>query len=75
MLRAILLSAGSEAPRSVIPNLAELLASFVQRVKGETMMRWFDEIWAEEGFPDPRASPASKARLKEVVLRLATFVP
>ncbi len=47
ILRAILLSAGSEGPRSVIPNLAELLASFVQRVKGEEMGNWLNVILGE----------------------------
>lgn len=69
LLRAVILSAGSEGPRSVIPNLAELLASFVQRVPGEEMMRWMGEVLAEEGFPDSRATPAAKARLKEVVMK------
>ena len=68
ILRAILLSAGSEAPRSVIPNLAELLASFVQRIPGQEVMQWMTTILAEDGFPDPRATPA-KPRLKEVVLK------
>jgi len=69
LLRAVLLSAGSEGPRSVIPNLAELLASFVQRIPGEEMMRWMAEVLAEERFPDARATPAAKARLKEVVMK------
>ena len=69
ILRAILLSAGSEGPRSVIPNLAELLAHFVQRIPGEEMANWLEGILAEPGFPDPRATPAAKTRLKEVVLK------
>lgn len=69
LLRAVLLSAGSEGPRSVIPNLAELLAHFVQRIPGEEMMAWMDAVLAEQGFPDPRATPAAKTRLKEVVLK------
>ena len=69
LLRAIILSAGSEGPRSVIPNLAELLASFVQRIPGEEMMSWMDGVLAEEGFPDARATPAAKSRLKTVVLK------
>jgi len=69
LLRATILSAGSEGPRSVIPNLAELLASFVQRVPGEEMMRWMAEVLGEEGFPDVRATGAAKARLKEVVMK------
>ncbi len=44
ILRAVLLSAGSGGPRSVIPNLAELLASFVQRVQGDEMGRWLNAI-------------------------------
>ena len=47
ILRAILLSAGSEGPRSVIPNLAELLASFVQRIGGEDLGFWMDAILSE----------------------------
>lgn len=69
LLRAIILSAGSEGPRSVIPNLAELLAGFVSRVPGLEMGQWMDVILAEEGFPDRRATPAAKARLKEVVIK------
>jgi hypothetical protein len=53
----------------VIPNLAELLAHFVQRIPGEEMMAWMDAVLAEQGFPDPRATPAAKTRLKEVVLK------
>ena len=33
------------------------------------MMRWMAEVLAEEGFPDARATPAAKARLKEVVMK------
>jgi hypothetical protein len=47
ILRALLLSAGSEGPRSVIPNLAELLASLVVRVPGEEMASWLNAILAE----------------------------
>jgi hypothetical protein len=47
ILRALLLSAGSEGPRSVIPNLAELLASLVVRAPGEEMASWLNAILAE----------------------------
>lgn len=69
ILRALLLSAGSEGPRSVIPNLAELLASLATRVKGPDMNTWLDGILFQEGFPDARATLDSKTRLKEVILR------
>ncbi|CAK9779796.1 ARM repeat-containing protein [Cutaneotrichosporon oleaginosum] len=69
LLRALLLSAGAEGPRSVIPNLAQLLASLVTRSQGSDMAAWLDAILAEPGFPDPRATPEAKARLKGVVLR------
>jgi hypothetical protein len=69
ILRALLLSAGSEGPRSVIPNLAELLASLATRVKGPDMNAWLDGILFQEGFPDVRATLESKTRLKEVILR------
>ena len=69
VLRAILLSAGNEGPRSVIPNLAELLASFVQRVPGVQVGQWLEMILWEDGFPDPRATPAAKIHLKEVITR------
>ncbi|ORX41250.1 armadillo-type protein [Kockovaella imperatae] len=72
MLRAILLSAGSEGPRSVIPNLAELLAAFVQRVPGIDVGTWMSEILAEDGFPDPRATDDAKERLKDIVTRSRT---
>ncbi|RSH89503.1 hypothetical protein EHS25_002053 [Saitozyma podzolica] len=72
ILRALLLSAGSEGPRSVIPNLAELLASLVVRVPGEDMASWLNAILAEEGFPDARATSEAKARLKTAVLRSRT---
>ncbi|BEJ13429.1 hypothetical protein CspHIS471_0306030 [Cutaneotrichosporon sp. HIS471] len=72
LLRALLLSAGSEGPRSVIPNLAELLASLVTRVNGPDIAAWLDTILAEPGFPDPRATPEAKARLKGVVIRSRT---
>ncbi|KAK4687604.1 importin-13, partial [Tremellales sp. Uapishka_1] len=72
MLRAILLSAGSEGPRSVIPNLAELLASFVQRISANDLTRWFDAIFSEEGFPDAKATLDSKVKLKNAVLRSRT---
>jgi len=69
LLRAILLSAGSEGPRSVIPNLAELLATFVTRVNGVQMGEWLSAILAEEGFPSPKATLESKTKLKAAVLR------
>jgi hypothetical protein len=69
LLRAIILSAGSEGPRSVIPNLAELLAGFVTRVPGPEMAAWMDAVLAEEGFPDAKSTPESKLRLKETVLK------
>ncbi|WWD06250.1 hypothetical protein V865_004336 [Kwoniella europaea PYCC6329] len=72
ILRALLLCAGSEGPRSVIPNMAELLAALVGRIKGEDMSRWLDQILSQEGFPDPRATPASKKKLKEAVLKSRT---
>lgn len=72
LLRALLLSAGSEGPRSVIPNLAELLASLVTRVTGPDVSDWLDTILAEPNFPDPRATPEAKARLKGTILRSRT---
>jgi hypothetical protein len=72
ILRAILLSAGSDGPRSVIPNLAELLASFVQRVGVQEIAGWMQAVLAEEGFPDRRATPAAKLKLKEAVLKSRT---
>ena len=69
ILRAILLSAGAEGPRSVIPNLAELLAAFVQRVPGIEVGQWMNQILAEDGFPDRRATDDAKERLKDVVTR------
>jgi hypothetical protein len=72
LLRALLLSAGAEGPRSVIPNLGELLASLVTRVPGPDIAAWLDTILAEPGFPDPRATTEAKARLKGVVLRSRT---
>lgn len=72
LVRALLLSAGSEGPRSVIPNLAELLASLVTRVAGENMAVWLDAILSEPNFPDPRATPEAKAKLKETVMRSRT---
>jgi hypothetical protein len=69
LLRAILLSAGSEGPRSVIPNLAELLASFVTRVNGVQMGEWLNGILAEEGFPSAKTTGEAKTRLKTAVLR------
>jgi hypothetical protein len=50
ILRALILSAGSEGPRSVIPNLAELLASLVVRIPGEEMAGWLNAILAEVGY-------------------------
>lgn len=72
ILRSLLLSAGSEGPRSVIPNLAELLACLVQRIPGEAMASWLNAILVEEGFPSAKSTPASKDRLKEVVLKSRT---
>nr|XP_019048282.1 hypothetical protein I302_02051 [Kwoniella bestiolae CBS 10118]OCF27212.1 hypothetical protein I302_02051 [Kwoniella bestiolae CBS 10118] len=72
ILRALLLCAGSEGPRSVIPNMAELLAALVGRIKGEEMSSWLDQVLSQEGYPDPRATAASKKKLKEAVLRSRT---
>lgn len=69
ILRALLLSAGAEGPRSVIPNLAELLASLVTRVPGLEMAQWLKEILAEEGFPDRRATQEAKSRLQMEILK------
>jgi len=69
ILRAILLSAGSEGPRSVIPNLAELLAVFTTRVNGIQMGEWLTAILGEEGFPSLKATGESKTKLKGAVLR------
>lgn len=69
MLRAILLSAGSEGPRSVIPNLAELLATFVTRSNGVETGQWMDGILAEEGFPSVKTTAESKTKLKAAILR------
>jgi hypothetical protein len=69
ILRAILLSAGSEGPRSVIPNLAELLAVFTTRVNGIQMGEWLTGILGEEGFPSSKATVESKTKLKGAVLR------
>ena len=69
ILRAILLSAGSEGPRSVIPNLAELLATFITRVNGIQMGEWLGVILAEEGFPSEKATAESKSKLKAAILR------
>lgn len=69
ILRAILLSAGSEGPRSVIPNLAELLATFTTRVNGVQMGEWLTAILAEEGFPSLKATLESKVKLKGAILR------
>lgn len=72
ILRALLLSAGSEGPRSVIPNLAELLASLVTRVSGPDMSSWLDAILGEPNFPDARATTEAKSRLKGHILRSRT---
>ncbi|WWC85404.1 uncharacterized protein L201_000267 [Kwoniella dendrophila CBS 6074] len=72
ILRALILCAGSEGPRSVIPNMAELLAALVSRVKTSEISGWLDGILAQEGFPDSRATVASKKKLKEAILRSRT---
>lgn len=69
ILRAILLSAGSEGPRSVIPNLAELLATFVTRVNGVELGQWLGGILAEAAFPSAKATPESKTKLKAAILK------
>jgi hypothetical protein len=69
LLRAILLSAGSEGPRSVIPNLAELLATFVTRVNGIEMGEWLNRILAEERFPSAKTTVEAKTKLKAAILR------
>lgn len=75
VLRAILLSAGSEGPRSVIPNLAELLATFVTRVNGVEMGQWLNAILAEDGFPSAKATGEAKANLKAAILRSVADPP
>ncbi|WVQ82597.1 hypothetical protein IAT38_004727 [Cryptococcus sp. DSM 104549] len=72
LLRALLLCAGSEGPRSVIPNMAELLASLVARVSGEMMAGWLEGVLMVDGFPDPRATGEAKKKLKEAILRSRT---
>ncbi|WVF66636.1 hypothetical protein IAT40_001376 [Kwoniella sp. CBS 6097] len=72
ILRALLLSAGSEGPRSIIPNMAELLAGLVGRASPTDMAVWLDGVLGQNGFPDPRATPDAKKKLKEVILRSRT---
>ncbi|WVQ72312.1 hypothetical protein IAR50_001862 [Cryptococcus sp. DSM 104548] len=72
LLRALILSAGSEGPRSVIPNLAELLANLVTRVSAQSLAPWLDGILSVDGFPDVRATPESKKKLKDAILRSRT---
>ncbi|KAL7420320.1 hypothetical protein Q5752_005289 [Cryptotrichosporon argae] len=72
VLRALVLSAGSDGPRSAIPNLAELLAALVSRVKGDDMAAWLAAVLAEPGFPDPRATDAAKDKLRTTVLKSRT---
>lgn len=69
LLRALLLSAGSDGPRSAIPNLAELLASLVVRVPGPDMAGWLQVILGEDGFPDRRSTVDSKQRLQAEILK------
>ncbi|KAK8844673.1 hypothetical protein IAR55_006522 [Kwoniella newhampshirensis] len=72
ILRALLLCAGSEGPRSVIPNMAELLASLVARVSPSLMASWSEGVLMQDGFPDPRATIDAKKKLKEHILRSRT---
>ncbi|OXG35215.1 hypothetical protein C367_00450 [Cryptococcus neoformans Ze90-1] len=72
LLHALILSAGSEGPRSVIPNLAELLAGLVTRVSGDVMSAWLEGVLSIEGFPDPRATLESKKKLKTAILKSRT---
>nr|ODO01293.1 hypothetical protein L204_02021 [Cryptococcus depauperatus CBS 7855] len=72
LLRALILSAGCEGPRSVIPNLAELLAALITRVSGSQMAGWLEDVLSVEGFPDRRATPASKKKLRDAILKSRT---
>ncbi|WVR03182.1 hypothetical protein IAU60_000173 [Kwoniella sp. DSM 27419] len=72
ILRALLLSAGSEGPRSIIPNMAELLAALVGRASPASMAQWLDGVLSQDGFPDRRATPEAKKKLKEVILKSRT---
>lgn len=72
VLRAVVQGAGADAPRSVIPNLAELLAALVQRCGAQRAGEWLEGVLWVEGWPDARATGAAKTRLKETILRSRT---
>nr|XP_031862141.1 uncharacterized protein CI109_002554 [Kwoniella shandongensis]KAA5529213.1 hypothetical protein CI109_002554 [Kwoniella shandongensis] len=72
ILRALILSAGSEGPRSVIPNMAELLAGLIARISPSLMASWLQGVLMQDGFPDPRATIDAKKKLKEHILRSRT---
>ncbi|KAL7414593.1 armadillo-type protein [Mrakia frigida] len=68
ILQAILFGAGGHCPRSVIPHLAELLASLVARLP-ELCAAWLTTILSVEGFPDPRATAKAKEKLKNAIFK------
>lgn len=68
LLRAIIYGAGGHCPRSVIPHLAELLAALVTRMPVDCAV-WLSELLSVEGWPDRRATPAAKEKLKAAVLK------
>ena len=59
----------------MIPNLAELLATFVTRVNGIQMGEWLSVILAEDEFPSAKATGESKTKLKAAILRLVPLPP
>ncbi|CED84264.1 Nuclear transport receptor LGL2 (importin beta superfamily) [Phaffia rhodozyma] len=70
-IHAIILGAGGRSPRSMILHLAELLAAMVTRFP-ELSAGWLGSVLAVEGFPDRRATPKAKEKLKATVLKSRT---
>ncbi|KAJ2817041.1 hypothetical protein IWW50_006296, partial [Coemansia erecta] len=72
-LRATLLGIGGAHPRSLLPNLAELLFAMVRHHLSSVKL-WLAELLAQPAFPSPHASDSAKRQFVQQLLATRSFV-
>ncbi|KAJ1808183.1 hypothetical protein LPJ77_002521 [Coemansia sp. RSA 2523] len=72
-LRATLQGIGGAHPRSLLPNLAELLFAMV-RHHLQSVKLWMAELLAQPAFPSPHADDAAKRQFVQHLLATRSFV-
>ncbi|KAJ2300874.1 hypothetical protein IWW55_003863, partial [Coemansia sp. RSA 2706] len=72
-LRAALAGIGGTLPRSLLPNLTELLFAMA-RNHLHTVKSWMTELLAQPAFPSPHADAAAKRNFQQQLLGTRSFV-